>query len=38
MIILLQKFCVKRVVLMRHGTSTANENNKFGGWIDVRLS
>jgi len=27
-----------RLVLLRHGESTWNKKNRFGGWVDVTLS
>ncbi len=29
---------MKRIVLLRHGESTWNQENRFTGWIDVGLS
>ena len=29
---------MKRLVLIRHGESTLNKTNSFGGWLDVDLS
>ena len=33
-----QEFCVYKVVLLRHGESLWNVENKFTGWIDIDLS
>ena len=29
---------MKRIVLLRHGESTWNKDNRFTGWTDVELS
>jgi 2,3-bisphosphoglycerate-dependent phosphoglycerate mutase len=33
-----RKMGMKRVVLLRHGESTWNKENRFTGWVDVGLS